>query len=195
MFNLGYAIVEVAGDFKVLMERASYFYQDVEIDYFPVIDNNSWEVFIDKGLIANQIKVGYKEYPKSTDENKNNNVDEFNTVQEVLTPITTIKKKLEYESELIGSGYKIENQRIEQFSLEQDTTITDDDKLFVIKGIDSDTYEVERLNEDVVDVIFTASYVISLYGNYFDLKADDLFTISLDDVASSNEGTYTVSDI
>jgi hypothetical protein len=187
LLGLGYQIYDNAGTFKLLMEKYEAFYQDVEVDYIDTIIDGSYEEIVDKELVFNEVKVGYKEFPKSTDENKENNIDEFNTRHEVLTPLETIKKKITYESKVIASGYKIENQRREQFKNVPDETVSDDDKLFCIKGIESDEYT----GLTMYFFIDTDNF-IDIEATYLNLSVSDIITVS---GTSLNNTTFTIEEI
>ena len=196
VFGLGRAITGT-DSLKILIERYEFFYQDVEIDYIDTLQDNTFEASIDKDIIFNEIKIGYKDFPKSTDENKGQNLDEFNTTQSLITPIKTIKKKKEYISDTIGSGYLIENQRIEQFKKVPQDTVSNDDKLFSFVTINNDTYTLDgSFGSGEFNVISDpVTNTISLLGSYFDIRPDDV--IELESIGTSNplEGVYTVVSV
>lgn len=176
--------------FKVLIERYDHFYQDNEVDAFTSIEDDTFEITIDKDYIFNEIKVGYKDYPKSTDENKSNNLDEFNTEQSLITPVRTVKKKADYISDVIASGYKIENQRREQFKEVPSDTVSDDDKIFAIKGITSDEYV---FTENVITSSSAVNNTITVNVTFMDFQIGDVVTINA--AASSLNGVYTIEGI
>ena len=185
VFGLGRAITGT-DSLKILIERYDYFYQSVEIDYIDTLQDGTFEAVIDKDIIFNEIKIGYKDFPKSTDENKSQNLDEYNATQSLVTPIRTIKKKKDYISETIGSGYLIENQRIEQFKENPQDTVSNDDKLFSFVTVNNDTYTLDSsfgTGEDNV-ISDPLTNTISLLGGYFDIREGDV--INLDRVGASN---------
>ncbi len=188
VLGLGFAVINDGGVAKVLMERYDHFYKDVEIDFFSVITDDSFEIEIDKELIFNEIKTGYKDFPKSTDENKNNNIDAFNTEHALLTPITTIKKKATYVSDVIADGYKIENQRREQFKDVPQDTVSDDSKIFCIKGVLSGMYEFFG------SIQFTSDSVITIGASYLDIRTGDFVNIIVSG-GNPNNGDYTVLEV
>ena len=198
VFGLGYTIFEpVPNVFKIKMERYEFFYQDVEVDFFETVIDGSFILEIDKDIIFNEISVGYKDFPRSTNENKGNNLDEFNTVQKLLTPIKSVKKKVDYISEAIGSGYLIENQRREQFKDVPSETVSNDEKLFCIDSVDNDTYTLENaFGTGKQNVIADAvANTLSLLGGYFDIRVGD--SIVLDRIGGSSflEGTYDIESV
>lgn len=177
MFGLGYAIVENSGDYKIVMEKYENFYRDVEIDSFDTVVDESFIMTADSSLIFNEANVGYDDYPKSTDENKSNNLDEFNTEQTVVLPIKTVKKKAEYKSKIIGSGYKWENQRREQFKDKPSDTVSDDENLFVVKGVLSDTYNIPSKTSGIT-ITRQSPNLLILNASYLNIIAGDIINIS-----------------
>ena len=196
MFGLGYTIYESSPSvFSIKMERFEFFYQDVEIDFFETVIDGSFIIEVDKDIISNEFNVGYKHYPKSTDENKKNNLDEFNTEQKLLTPIRSVKKKSEYISDAIGSGYKLENQRREQFKEVPSDTVSDDDKLFCIDSVDNDTYVIPFNSESIItNRTNQIEGTLSLLGTYFDIRDGDTINISING-GSVNDGNYDVISV
>ena len=189
VLGLGYAVYDDSGTFKVLIEKYEEFYKDVEIDYFDSIQDGSFNIEVDKDVIFNDVKIGYKEFAKSTDENKSSNVDDFNTEHTYLTPIETAKKDVSYISEVISSGYKIENQRLEQFKEIPKDTVSDDEKEFAIKGISSDEYSSLRMTFSVTS---GPTYFIDINATFLNLSIGDVITIS--DTVSNNK-SFTIEDI
>lgn len=186
LFGLGYQVYNDNGNFKMLVERYSEFYQDVEIDYIESVFVNSFEVFLDASVHFNEIVTGYKIFPSSTDENIRNNLDEFNSKHTHALPLRSVKKKKEYVSDIIASGYKIENQRREQFSEVPKETVSDDDKPFCIKGIESDRYE------DVVVTFDNAFDRFIFSGAFYNFIEGETITI---DGSDDNDSSFTISSI
>ncbi len=186
IFGLGYSIYENNNTFKLLIERYDNFYQDNEIDYIDTVQDGTYFVEYDKELIYNEVKIGYKDFPKSTDENKSNNLDEFNTDHNYLTPIESVKNKKEYISEAIASGYKIENQRREQFKDVPSDTVSDDDKMFVINGLSSNSYESVS-----VSFFSNVSNKIYIFATYLDIQSGDVLNFP----DSQNTGRFTVESV
>lgn len=191
-FGLGYAVFNDSGTFKVLMERYSHFYQDVEIDYIEDIEDGSFELLPDKDVIFNELVIGYEDFSKSTDENKGNNVDAFNTKHSLLTSIEKVKNKKTYISKTIADGFKINKSRMEQFDELPRETVSDDDNIFVIKGTTSDTYTVfTETSPNVQSVIYFASEnEISLNGTWFDIRVGDVI-----EIFAAPDANYTVNTI
>lgn len=188
-FGLGYAIYDDSGTFKVLMERYEEFYQNDEIYYIEDIEDGSFQITTDKTFRFNEINIGYKDYPKSTDENKSNNLDEFNTEHDLVTPIQTIKKKKDYISDVIASGYLIENSRREQFKEVPEDSVTNDSKVFCINSIDDDAYE--DLTMSFLQAVGPI-YFIDINATYLNLSIGDVITISN---SASNNKAFTIEEI
>lgn len=195
-FGLGFAVVD-DGDFqKIRIERFTDFYNDTEIDYITSVQDDSTSISFDQDFVFNTAEVGYKTFPNSNDENKDNNIDEFNTMHNLLFPIERVKRKLSLESEVIASGYKIENQRREQFSEVEQETVTDDENTFVIKGIENEDYLLPASpGQDVQTVIIDSVGTIAILGTYYDINTGDLVTMTRDDafVLISNESVINVT--
>ena len=176
-------------EFKLLVEKYEHFYQDLEIYQIQEsqLVDGTFEISNDSDIVKNKVKIGYKEYPKSTDENTNENLLEFNTEHTYDNPVKNIEKEVKYISEHIGAGKKIENQRREQFKEKPSETVTDDDKSFVLATIKDQNFGV------YTDTIFdsTENQIIFSYTKY-PIKIGD--TIQIADTASNN-GFYDVIDI
>lgn len=185
-FGLGYQIYNESGSYKLLMEPYDFFYRDVEIDYIEEIVEGSFEIMPDNDIIYSSISTGYKNFPKSTDENKKNNIDEFNTKHDHITTVKSIKNKVEYISEVIASGYKTENQRREQFRDVPNDTVSDDEEIFCIKGIESDRYESVIVTFDNVGDRFL------FVGGFYNFIVGETITI---DGSTSNDTSFTIESI
>lgn len=198
MYGLGLAVEETATDtFKIVIEKYTYFYQDKFIMHFDNIEDGSFEIAIDESLIFNEIVTGFENYPDANDENKGNNIDEYNTRHLMTTPIQQVKKKASYISRVIGSGYKIENQRLEQFKDNPSETVTDDDNIFCIKCVNNDTYRVDGDNVEPIYAIIAdgVNNTLSILGTYFDIREGDTLEVDLIGGSSGLEGTYSVERV
>jgi len=195
MFGVGFAVVLDGGLFKVLIERYSHFYRDVEIDYFDTINDGSWSITADKSVIFNEFEVGYSKFPSSTDENKQNTIDEFNTLHGNLSPIKTVEKKATYKSDAIGSGYLLENSRREQFKEVPSDTVTNDDSMFLVKTVDNDLYTIEGSTGINAVEADSVENTIKLLGTYFDIQISDVINLNLVSGGSPIENNYTVSTV
>jgi len=189
VFGLGMAIVEVGGVSKVLMEKYEFFYQNKEILTIDSIEEGSWELIHDKDVFFNEVEIGYREIPKSTDENKDGNLDEFLTRHELITPIETIKNKALHISDSVTSGYLLESQRREQFRDVPQDTVSYDENLFALKGITSAVYEdLEMQFLQLSGPINT----IDIEATFLNLAATDVITIS---DTNNNNQDFTIEEI
>lgn len=194
-FGLGYAIYDDSGTFKVLMERYSEFYQDDEVDYIENIEDGSFEIKTDKEYRFNEIKIGYKNYPKSTDENTGDNIDEYNTEHKYITPIETVKKNKDYISEVISSGYLIENQRREQFKDVPSDTVSNDDKVFCVTTVEGGSYTLTGTATPLVWAVQFSSTndTILINGSYQDIQVGDIIQLVRVTGSAPQEGLYNVT--
>jgi len=95
----------------VRIERRDFFYQDNEILAIYETEDYNEEVATDF-VLFNELEFGYKTY--KTD--GFNSLDEFNTEQKNLSPIKKNPKKLSQVSDIIASGFTIEDIRRQQFA-------------------------------------------------------------------------------
>lgn len=196
VFGLGYAILDNNGTAQILIERYDRFYQQKEIVAIDEIHSGSWRYESFADIHYNEIEIGFTEYPKSTDENKKNNIDEFNTKHQLITPVETEKRKLSMLSGFIASGYKIENQRREQFNEVPKDTVSDDDKIFAILGTNTISYQVKRLSTDPTNNISSDDDgFIFLQGTYFDIRVNDVITLNTVNASVYDGNSYTIEEI
>lgn len=127
----------------VRVERIEHFYRDAEI--LLIEDAADYEEESAQELVFSSIEIGYKKYPEEGEKM----LDEFNTVHEYVTPIRSHDNKFSKLSDLIASGYAIENTRRELYSSEgasKNSTKYDDDK-FIISVLRS-TPAYKQYNSD-----------------------------------------------
>jgi hypothetical protein len=85
----------------------------------------------------NELEIGYQKFA----EDDLNTLDEFNTFGAWLTPITTYKKKYSKRTNLIASGYMIEQLRREQYAESPSTSKTGDEDIFIISYLTERIYK------------------------------------------------------
>lgn len=203
LLGAGYAIVDIGGVNKLILEHRDFFYQD-DLSYtITTIEKDSYSIEKDLDLVYNEISAGYKVYPKSTDENKDGNLEEYNTLQEYTTPIKRHKATLDLKVDLIASGYKLNNQRKEQYSEKPPVTVSDDDKMFVVKTRTLDDGATQYYKNIDLQVINdpddgSVSYADFIFrggtGEYVDLRDGDTFlTAHLANNANGN--VYEVQSV
>jgi len=185
LLGAGYAIVDVGGSKKLILEHRDFFYQEDLVYTITTIEKDSYSIEKDLDLVYNAISSGYKTYPKSTDENKDGNLEEYNTLHEYSTPIKRHKDTLDLKVDLIASGYKINNQRKEQYSEKPPVTVSDDDKMFLVKTRttdDNNTQYYKSIDLEVLNPVDddSPSYAEFIFrqgtGDYVDLRVGDSFT-------------------
>lgn len=126
IFCLGYSIERKTGKDVVRIERANYFYRNKQI--IVIEECAEYREEVAKDMIYNTIDIGYEKYQDSGF----NTLDEFNTKHEYLTPIKTNKLPLSIKSNLIASGYSIEDSRRQQFAVSATDSYQNDEDGFII---------------------------------------------------------------
>jgi hypothetical protein len=141
IWNLGFQYSSEAGNDIIIIEPAEKLFSGGKIlDLDPrKVDFNSWEDEHSKDFTFNEAEFGYMEFA----EDAINSLDEFNTNSISLLPIKTFKGKYEKKSKFIASGYMIEAVRREQFKTNPSSSLSTDEKIFIIAFIE------ERLHENV----------------------------------------------
>lgn len=122
----GYGLEKFGRDWLLRIEPVEYFFQDVLILYIEETEKYEEEVAREK--IYNAVDIGYQKY----EEDGIQQLDEFNTRHEYLTPIKTYKGKLEARSPFIASGYSLEQSRRNQFAESSSDSVTNDEDAFII---------------------------------------------------------------
>jgi hypothetical protein len=126
IFCIGYGFEKKGNQEYVVVERVNYFYRNVEI--LTIDEVAAYREEAAKDLLYNEIEIGYNKFL----EEGYNTLDEFNTRHEYVTPIKTNKLKLTAKSDLITSGYAIEDTRRKQFNETATNSSSYDDDGFLI---------------------------------------------------------------
>jgi hypothetical protein len=126
MWNIGISYEYISSILKIVIEDISHYFQDNEIIRITEYSDYSEETA--KEFIYNDIEIGYNKFQ---DEGEYL-LDEFNTKLQFSTPIKTNKQKLSLMSDLITSGYAIEDTRRMQFAEKPKDSMTYDDDNFLI---------------------------------------------------------------
>lgn len=184
-----YIIIENLVDKEIIrFEKREYFFRDILLFQIPTyaINKSSYLESPNVDLMYNHVSIGYKKYP----ENELNTLDEFNTKREYLTPLKTIKNKLEKLSDFIASGYALEFQRRRLFENEgnQNSSAAYDDDVFII-ALTEEKFEVP-IFEIKDDYILLTQKVNNLpeVGQQIEIAA-------LPGNSTTNAGTYTIASI
>jgi hypothetical protein len=139
IWNIGISYEYVSGILKIIVEDISHFFQDNEI--IRITEYSEYSEETAKEFIYNEIEVGYNKFQ---DEGEYL-LDEFNTKLQFSTPIKTNKAKLPLMSDLITSGYAIEDTRRMQFAEKPVDSMTyDDDNFLIAVWDDAGTWKSEK---------------------------------------------------
>lgn len=151
--GMGYEI-NSQGGYILRVEKAEYFYQDVEIMLFDTVSNYIED--IDTSMIYNTVEFGYQKYTQTLPSSQFT-LDEFNTDHKYLTPIQSIQNALSQICKQITSGYSIELTRRQQFVDAPTDSWTYDEDVFVVSCVrtENNVFNPERLEN------FTASGILS----------------------------------
>lgn len=118
---------------RVRIEPAEWFYQDVKILDLPLIP--SARSNIDDSKVYSNIKTGYSKWEIKSIKG----IDEFNSAKEFRTGIKAVQNELDIRSNLISSGYIIEDLRTKTLLNTGNTDSTYDNDVFIIV-VDRDAY-------------------------------------------------------
>ncbi len=198
-YNAGFAIVDYSGNEKVVVERASHFFQDVEILSITtyeelIIDNND-------DLIFNEVEVGYSKYAKT---NESGGSDSFNTTRGYLLPIESVKEKESIVCDVITDDVEIE--RIKRLKRQNKESDQSDEAVFIIhtKRFNSSNRVIhisgitETANEIRQSVEMDGAYELILNGYYLEGQLDSATEINVginSVLLSLNEDTYTIYQV
>lgn len=167
------------GKTLVRVEHAPEFFKGKPITHIQEVYD--YEEDHADNVTYNELEIGYQKLP----EEDLNSLDEFNTYQSWLLPITTYKKKYVKRTNAIGSGYMIEALRREQFKDSPSTSLTGDDDMVII------AYITERIYKDTqIDI----GGEFARFGTPMNLQVGEQFRIFRS--GSPNPGTvFTVQAI
>lgn len=111
---------------RIRIEPAEYFYQDVKIMDMLLIPDGRSE--IDDTKVYSNIKYGYEKWEIKSIKG----IDEFNSAKQARTGIKSVNNELDITSNLIASGYIIENLRTQTLVNTGNTDSTYDNDIFII---------------------------------------------------------------
>jgi hypothetical protein len=118
---------------RVRIEPAEWFYQDskiMDLDLIPKARS-----VVEPSLVYTNIKGGYTKWEIKSIKG----IDEFNSAKEYRTSIKALSNELDIRSNLIASGYIIENLRTQTLVNTGNTDSTYDNDIFII-CVDRDGY-------------------------------------------------------
>lgn len=136
----------------------------------------------EKSLVFNEIEIGYNKFA----EDSANTLDDPHTNRILLTPITSYKAKYTQKTNLITSGYLIEQIRREQFKEAPSTSLSQDDDLFLISYVNESKYRG-------INFRFISFGIISLSRAVGMIKGDKFRVNTIGGLTGQNNGTlFTV---
>ncbi|MGD1960556.1 MAG: hypothetical protein ACFB2Y_16975 [Fulvivirga sp.] len=120
--------LEVVNNYEVIrMEPLGHFYKNEEIVRLNWVEGITKKVATD--YIYNELDCGYKKWANE----EFNNLDEFNTRQDRVLPVTQLKKELSLVSPDIGSGYTLEFTKRDRYQEASTRDNDNDNEIFVIQ--------------------------------------------------------------
>lgn len=184
LLALGY---DIQGD-KLVVEDLGYFFKDMEVYDLsdkPFVQEN-FKIENDQELAFNTLVFGTKKYStKKRDDLKN-----FNTKMESATPIKSIKKKFEKQTDFIIDEYKI-NELIKDNST---STNESDDDLVLIDTVYSEYFEDTAVFEALEHANINGRLTLIDVSNGWDslpLEIGDRITI----LEGLNTGSWAIEEI
>lgn len=114
---------------NLLIERIDYFYNPEAILDFGNIDlyQSKYKATVKMDEYFNRFKIGYNSWLQD----EVNTIDEFNTVREYAIPIKNTDNSREYICNFIASGYSIEWQRRQRYTVDSNL---DSEKFIICVG-------------------------------------------------------------
>mgnify|MGYP006934828241 CR=1 FL=1 len=176
-----------SGNDVLVLEKRSYFFKDVEILNFPNPSNYSIEPA--KDFIYNEIEIGYDKFA----DEQLNNIDEFNTKQERVTGVRSLKKKFKKISKYLASGYLLEFARRKGFKNAPTEDTDQDEDNFLISSFkkhnQGDTIALNNIEIQVNQTSLRIKLGLENFNAVFQIGS----AIVISGTTNYN-GTYTASD-
>lgn len=182
---IGQTIEKTAAGERVRVEGLDFFYsKDIILELGQA---SGLELSVAQEYYYNSIEFGYKKWAS----NEQNSLDEVNTKQTRLTPITRLKSSYTFVSDYVASGYLIESVRRQQYSLGPEKESSDDKTNFwvcVLRKIGGG-FETERnqklvVCENVLDPDSIYNFRITPLRNF--LRHDKVVKASVKYLESKN---------
>jgi hypothetical protein len=192
--NNGYQINR-SGEIEIL--HFDNFYEDEEIASFIDIPQLRDECNADTECAIMQFEYNYKNSSKDRETNSEGSIDDVHGQTQWLNPSKRIEKVIKWEFDHIRSAFLIEEQRRRTFNQETTTALSEDTKLFMIKGGGIAPSRKSGFTATVTMQIFTDPYVglkilsTQVPFNLLGVQVGGLFYIT----AGENIGTYTIMEI
>ncbi|MDV3583454.1 hypothetical protein CMU85_18305 [Elizabethkingia anophelis] len=181
LFAFGYDII---GN-KFIVENVDYFFKDIQV--FDLsnkgFDEDGYVLSNDLYNSFNNLKFGGKKY--STD--KENDIRNFNTALDGLTPVKSKKNKMDKTSNLLIDEFMISSVIYDNSSKTSDT----DDDVILIDMVHIDNYKDNGIIFNCIHEIVNGHLSLKSYNTPF-----DMLPINIGDVveitSGLNQGTWTV---
>lgn len=125
--NIGFGLMRNDADEQIMkIEKAKYFYQDIEVLRLPSLSLATLKVAMNE--IYGLIKIGYDKWqPEAI-----NGLDEFNTQREYRVDLKTARATLDLVSKFIAGSYLIEQERRQSFAATGAADTAYDDSTFIM---------------------------------------------------------------
>jgi len=193
-YAAGFNITEIDGTKYLVIERATNFFQDVEIFEFSSV-KSPVKRSIDADFIFNTLEYGYEKYAK---ENEQGSIKGFNTRRSALSPLQSKKKALSFIAPVLTDDSEIE--RVRRLDIDQDQSDQTDDEIIVIKcqrfnsanpcliskysALSAGTHSI---------IIDDAANTITLEGFYLEGQADTATEITIRVILGFTVYTQTIT--
>jgi hypothetical protein len=125
--GVGIGLKVINGKEYVIVEKLEEFYQPVEVIKINNVKDIQKKVASD--YFYSEIEVGYNEWANE----EINNLDEFNTKHDLITPITQVKNKLSLICPYIAGGYPLEFARRDRYNSTSTKDNRYDNKTFLLQ--------------------------------------------------------------
>lgn len=186
IFCIGWSVENESGniaDPQILrVEFIDYFFQNELIFKFANPDDLKFQIPTE--FLQNRYEIGYKKY----EDDFESTLDDPHTKRNYNNHLTAVKNGVSYLSELIASGYAIENARRQSFNVKPKESFKYDEDNFVVQCTRGQ-FKVSIIGFDSDKIIIRRGSVIS------DLQAFTDFGIISVTIfnAGANNGTYNVN--
>jgi hypothetical protein len=111
------------------------FYKNIEIGAFIEIANAQNQTEYNNDLALKTFEFNYKNSSKGRETNSEGSIDDVHGTTQWLYPSKKTDVNLKIELDHVRSAYLIEEQRRRVFDNQNTTSLSDDNKLFLIKGV------------------------------------------------------------
>ena len=192
--NGGYQINR-NGEIEIL--HFNEFYQDEEIASFIEIPQLRDESSSDPNCAILQFEYNYKNSSKDRETNSEGSIDDVHGQSQWLMPSKKIEKENKWEFDHIRSAFLIEQQRRRLFNRESTTSLSEDTKLFLIKGNQIAPNRTSGFTASITMQVqttpFPALKLLSPAVPWTLIGINTFSTITI--TAGENQGSYSVNAI